>query len=30
MPKDLSVRVHNCPECHVIMPRDVASTAWRK
>ena len=23
--KDLNVRVHNCPECHVVMPRDVAS-----
>jgi putative transposase len=23
--KDLSVRIHNCPECHVVMPRDVAS-----
>lgn len=25
MPKDLSVRIHNCPECHVVMPRDMAS-----
>ena len=25
VPKDLSVRIHNCPECHVVMPREVAS-----
>ncbi|MGL6340999.1 MAG: RNA-guided endonuclease InsQ/TnpB family protein, partial [Waterburya sp.] len=25
VPKDLSVRIHNCPVCHVVMPRDVAS-----
>lgn len=25
VPKDLSVRIHNCLECHVVIPRDVAS-----
>jgi putative transposase len=25
VPKDLSVRIHSCPVCHVVMPRDVAS-----